>query len=43
VLLAIGDMNLKPGHHQEPDAPPAWRYYDILTGIRTQLRRDGDG
>ena len=40
VLLATGDLKLKPDHHQEPDAPAAWRYYDILMDIRAQLRRE---
>ncbi len=40
VLLATGDLKLKPDHHQEPDAPAAWRYYEILTEIRAQLRRE---
>jgi predicted NAD-dependent protein-ADP-ribosyltransferase YbiA (DUF1768 family) len=40
VLLATGDLILKPDHHQEPDAPAAWRYYEILTQIRTQLQRE---
>ena len=39
VLLATGDLVLKPDHHQEPNAPAAWRYYDILTEIRSELRR----
>jgi predicted NAD-dependent protein-ADP-ribosyltransferase YbiA (DUF1768 family) len=39
VLLATGDLILKPDHHQEPDAPAAWRYYEILMQIRTQLQR----
>src|SRR5208282_4919968 len=39
VLLATGDLELKPDHHQEPGAPDAWRYYEILTNIRTSLRR----
>jgi predicted NAD-dependent protein-ADP-ribosyltransferase YbiA (DUF1768 family) len=39
VLLATGDLILKPDHHQEPDAPAAWRYYEILTEIRGELRR----
>jgi predicted NAD-dependent protein-ADP-ribosyltransferase YbiA (DUF1768 family) len=34
VLLATGDLVLKPDHHQERDATGAWRYYDILTKIR---------
>jgi len=38
VLLATGDLILKPDHHQEPDAPAAWRYYEILTAIRTELQ-----
>ena len=38
VLLATGDLILKPDHYQEPNAPAAWRYYEILTQIRTQLR-----
>ena len=41
VLLATGDLVLKPDHHQEPDAPAAWRYYDILTAIRTELQQAG--
>jgi len=40
VLLATGDLILKPDHHQEPDAPAAWRYYEILTTIRTELQRE---
>jgi predicted NAD-dependent protein-ADP-ribosyltransferase YbiA (DUF1768 family) len=39
ILLATGDLVLKPDHHQEPDAPAAWRYYEILTTIRTELQK----
>jgi len=39
VLLSTGNLILKPDHHQEPDAPAAWRYYDILTEIRSELQR----
>ncbi len=39
VLLATGDLILKPDHHQEPNAPAAWRYYEILTQIRTDLQK----
>ncbi len=39
VLLSTGDLVLKPDHHQEPNAPPAWRYYDILMQIRAELQR----
>jgi len=38
VLLATGDLVLKPDHHQERDAPAAWRYYEILTDIRRDLQ-----
>ncbi len=40
VLLSTGDLILRPDHHQERDAPHAWRYFEILTMIRTELRRD---
>ena len=39
VLLATGNLVLKPDHHQEPNAPAAWRYYEILMQIRAELRR----
>jgi predicted NAD-dependent protein-ADP-ribosyltransferase YbiA (DUF1768 family) len=39
VLLATGDLILKPDHHQEPNAPAAWRYYEILTEIRAELQK----
>jgi predicted NAD-dependent protein-ADP-ribosyltransferase YbiA (DUF1768 family) len=38
VLLSTGNLVLKPDHHQEANAPAAWRYYEILTDIRLQLR-----
>jgi hypothetical protein len=41
VLLSTGDLILKPNHHQEKDAPAAWRYYEILMRIRDELRGDG--
>jgi predicted NAD-dependent protein-ADP-ribosyltransferase YbiA (DUF1768 family) len=43
VLLATGDLKLKPDHHQEPNAPAAWRYFEILTEIRRQLQREPGG
>jgi predicted NAD-dependent protein-ADP-ribosyltransferase YbiA (DUF1768 family) len=39
VLLSTGNLGLKPDHYQEPGAPAAWRYYDILMDIRTRLQR----
>jgi hypothetical protein len=41
VLLATGNLVLKPDHHQEPDTPAAWRYYEILTQIRAELQSRG--
>jgi len=38
VLLATGNLVLKPDHHQEPGAGAAWRYYEILMQIRTELQ-----
>lgn len=38
VLLSTGNLILKPDHHQEANAPAAWRYYEILTQIRTELQ-----
>ena len=38
VLLATGDLVLRPDHHQESDAPPEWRYFEILTRIREELK-----
>jgi hypothetical protein len=40
VLLATGNLVLKPDHHHGPNPPPAWRYYNILTEIRDELRRE---
>ena len=39
VLLSTGDLILKPDHHQEPNAPAAWRYFEILTQIRSDLQK----
>ncbi|HTY86530.1 MAG TPA: hypothetical protein VMB80_03620, partial [Candidatus Acidoferrum sp.] len=40
VLLATGNLVLKPDHHQETNAPVAWRYYEILMQIRTELQAE---
>jgi predicted NAD-dependent protein-ADP-ribosyltransferase YbiA (DUF1768 family) len=39
VLLATGNLVLKPDHHQPRDAPAAWRYYEILMTIRNELQQ----
>jgi len=41
VLLSTGDLVLRPDHYREKDSPAAWRYYDILMGIRGALRAEG--
>ncbi len=41
VLLATGDLKLKPDHYQEPNAPAAWRYYEILMDIRATAPGSG--
>jgi predicted NAD-dependent protein-ADP-ribosyltransferase YbiA (DUF1768 family) len=38
VLLATGDLLLKPDHYGEPNAPPEWRYNEILMMVRRELR-----
>ncbi|MGB2867770.1 MAG: hypothetical protein WBD36_04920 [Bacteroidota bacterium] len=40
VLLSTGVLVLKPDHHQEPNPPAAWKYFEILTQIRTLLQRE---
>lgn len=42
VLLATGDLILRPDHQQEPDPPAAWRYFEILTRIRSDLQAGKD-
>ena len=38
VLLATGNLILKPDHYGEINAPPEWRYYEILMMIRKELQ-----
>jgi predicted NAD-dependent protein-ADP-ribosyltransferase YbiA (DUF1768 family) len=39
ILLSTGDLVLRPDHHQEPNAPAAWRYYEILMQLRRELQK----
>lgn len=39
ILLATGNLILKPDHHGEADPPPEWKYYDIWMQIRSELQR----
>jgi predicted NAD-dependent protein-ADP-ribosyltransferase YbiA (DUF1768 family) len=38
LLLATGDLVLRPDHDQGKDATPAYRYFDILMRLRAELR-----
>jgi predicted NAD-dependent protein-ADP-ribosyltransferase YbiA (DUF1768 family) len=39
VLIATGDLILKPDHWQEPTEPPEWRYFDIWMEFRKILTK----
>ena len=39
MLLATGDLVLKPDHHQEGNPPAAWRYFDIWMALRAGLQQ----
>ncbi|MCC7403709.1 MAG: NADAR family protein [Bdellovibrionales bacterium] len=41
VLLATGSLRLRPDHHQEENAPPEWRYFEIWEQLRSELRQEG--
>jgi len=43
VLLATGHLVLKPDHHQDRDAPAAWRYCEILMALRAGMQAAGRG
>lgn len=38
ILLATGNLVLRPDHATEADAPPEWRYYEIWMDIRRELQ-----
>ena len=38
ILLATGDLILKPDHHGESNPPPEWKYCDIWMQIRSELQ-----
>jgi len=42
ILLSTGDLILKPDHHQSPDDPPEWRYFEIWMQLRSELVSRGD-
>ena len=38
MMMDAAYSTLEQDHHQEPDAPAAWRYDEILTSIRRELQ-----
>ncbi len=38
ILLATGDLILRPDHHGEENPPPEWKYYEIWMNLRGELR-----
>ena len=40
ILLATGDLILKPDHHGEEKPPPEWKYYEIWMQLRKELAAD---
>jgi len=42
ILLATGDLILKPDHIQEVDAPPEWKYNEIWMQLRKELQKAGN-
>lgn len=39
VLLATGDLVLRPDHYGEPDSPPEWLYYEVWMKLRAELQK----
>lgn len=38
ILLATGDLVLKPDHHGEANPPPEWKYNEIWMQLRSELQ-----
>lgn len=39
ILLATGDLILKPDHIGEANPPPEWKYYEIWMQLRSELQK----
>ena len=37
ILLATGDLKLRPDHVEEENVPPEWHYYEIWMQLRSEL------
>ncbi len=40
VLLATGDLMLRPDHRQDADLPAAWKYCEIWMQLRKELQAE---
>lgn len=40
VLMATGDLKLRPDHHEDKDGTKAWKYYDIYMKLRKELQQN---
>jgi len=40
ILLATGELILRPDHFEESDAPPEWLYFRIWMEIRNELQHE---
>lgn len=40
ILLATGDLILKPDHHTETNPPPEWKYYEIWMQLRNESQKE---
>ena len=38
ILLATGDLVLRPDHIQEPNPPPEWQYFKLWMDLRSKLQ-----
>lgn len=42
VLIATGDLVLRPDHHEDKVKTKAWKYYDIYMKLRAELKTNPD-
>jgi predicted NAD-dependent protein-ADP-ribosyltransferase YbiA (DUF1768 family) len=38
ILLSTGNLVLRPDHHQEPNPPAEWQYFQIWMDLRSELQ-----
>lgn len=42
ILLSTGDLILRPDHHEDKDATPAYHYFNIYMTLRSELQKKPD-